>query len=92
MTYVLNKCFGGFSLSQFACDALGVDDAYAHLTSEQVGKLAELIREYGSAKCSGSSAKLKVVEIPDNFTDIEWDDYDGIERLTYVIDGKIYYA
>lgn len=92
MTYVLNKCFGGFSLSQFACDALGVDSAYADLTSEQIGKLVELIREYGSEKCSGSFAKLTVVEIPDNFTDIEWDDYDGIERITYVIDGKIYHA
>ena len=92
MTYVLNKCFGGFSLSPFACNALGVDNAYADLTAEHIGKLVELIREYGSEKCSGSSAKLTVVEIPDNFTDIEWDDYDGIERITYVVDGKIYHA
>lgn len=92
MTYVLNKCFGGFSLSQFACDALGVDDAYADLTSEQMGQLVNLIKEHGSEKCSGSYAELVVVTIPDNYTDIEWDDYDGIERITYVVNGKLYHA
>ena len=92
MTYVLNKCFGGFSLSKFACTQLGVDSAYPELTSEQIGQLAELINQYGSEKCSGAFAKLVVVTIPDNFTDIEWDDYDGIERITYVVDGKIYHA
>lgn len=92
MTYVLNKCWGGFSLSPFAVEALGVEDAYADLTSEQIGKLVDLINEYGSEKCSGSSAKLVVVTIPDNYTDIEWDDYDGIERITYVVDGKIHHA
>ena len=92
MIYVLNKCWGGFSLSQFAMEQLGVDDAYADLTSEQIGKLVNLINEHGSEKCSGSHAKLVVVEIPNNYTDIEWDDYDGIERITYVVDGKIYHA
>ena len=41
---------------------------------------------------SGDYAKLKVVEIPDNFTDYEINDYDGVETLIYVIDGKIYHA
>lgn len=92
MTYILNKCYGGFSISDFACAALGVDDAYADLSAEQIGQLVELIKEYGSEKCSGKHAKLVVVEIPDNYTDIEWDDYDGVERITYVVDGKIYHA
>ncbi len=92
MTYVLNKAFGGFSLSQFACDALGVNDAYADLTPEHIGQLIDLINEYGSEKCSGRHAKLVIVTIPDNYTDIEWDDYDGVERITYVVDGKLYHA
>ena len=71
MTYVLNKCYGGFSLSQFACDALGVDGAYADLTSEQIGQLVDLINKHGSEKCSGTCARLVVVTIPDNYTDIE---------------------
>ena len=55
-------------------------------------KLARLINEYGSEKCSGHSAKLKVIEIPDNATDWDIEDYDGIERIVYVVDGKLNYA
>lgn len=92
MVFVLNKCYGGWSLSDFAVERLGVEDRYASLTDLELDALIALIAEYGSEKCSGPSAKLKVVEIPDNCTDFEIDDYDGIERITYVVDGKIYHA
>ena len=55
-------------------------------------KMVELIITYGSEKCSGRSAKLKVIEIPDNATDWDVEDYDGIERIVYVVDGKLNYA
>ena len=90
--FVLNKCYGGFSVSDFVVEQMGLDDNYHYFDGDEWLVLADLINEYGSEKCSGSCAKLKVVEIPDNFTDYEVNDYDGIETLTYVIDGKIYHA
>lgn len=92
MVFVLNKCYGGFSLSPFAVERLGVDSAYADLDSLQIDALAALITEYGSEKCSGRSAKLKVIEVPDTITDSIIEEYDGIEVLTYVLDGKIHQA
>ena len=89
MVFVLNKCYGSFSLSPFAMERLGVSDPYADLGSLQIDALAALITEYGSEKCSGRNAKLKVVEVPDTITDWMVQEYDGIEVLTYVLDGKI---
>ena len=92
MKFVLNKCYGGWSLSNFAMETLGVSDRYTDLSPEQIDNLAELIEKHGSEACSGPFAKLTVVEIPDTFTDYKISDYDGIEMLTFVIDGKIYFA
>ena len=92
MLCVLNKCYGGWSLSDWAVEQLGIEDRYACLDDAQLDNLIQLIDEAGSKKCSGSSAKLKVVEIPDNCTDYEISDYDGVETITYVVDGKLYHA
>jgi hypothetical protein len=32
------------------------------------------------------------VAIPDEATDWELDEYDGFERVTYVVGGKLYHA
>lgn len=92
MTFVLNKCYGGFSLSQFALDKLGLKSwfDFDNFDSLMVDALASLITEFGSEKCSGNFAKLQVVEIPDCATDYQIDEYDGFETIIYVIDGKIH--
>ena len=92
MTFVLNKCYGGFSLSDFAVEKLGVEDEYAFLNELEMDALASLIREFGSEKCSGHHANLQVVEVPDTCTDYEIDEYDGFEIITYVVDGKLCHA
>ena len=92
MTFILNKCYGGWSISDFAMEQLGLDSNYPDMDEVDEKKLAELINEYGSEKCSGHSAKLKVIEIPDNATDWDIEDYDGIERIVYVVNGKLNYA
>ena len=92
MIFILNKCYGGWSISDFAMEQLGLDSNYPDMDEVDEKKLAELINEYGSEKCSGHSAKLKVIEIPDNATDWDVEDYDGIERIVYVVDGKLNYA
>jgi hypothetical protein len=62
-------------------DSLDRDDPNLVKVVETLGKLAD-----------GPNAKLCVVEIPDNTTDWELDDYDGMESIIYVVDGKIYHA
>jgi hypothetical protein len=34
--------------------------------------------------------EFKIIEVPDNTTDFAIADYDGMETLYYVVDGKIY--
>ena len=96
MTFVLNKRYGGFSVSDFVVEQLGLESRYdfdcGYTNEQDINKLAELINTYGSEKCSGPSAKLKVVEIPDNASDWEINDYDGVETITYVVDGKLHHA
>lgn len=92
MKIVLNKCYGGFSLSQYAADMLGVD---CYCDPDEIREDVQLIiyiESFGSKRVSGGSANLRVVEIPNSYTDYEINDYDGIEVLTYVMDGKLYHA
>ena len=92
-TIVINKCYGGFSISDFAKKLLGVESAYInnavfgydddenefrHRTDP---RLILLIRAMGVEKISGNLASLKLVDIPD---DVEWeiDEYDGTEWVS----------
>ena len=92
MKIAINKCYGGFSLSEFACEKLGCS-TYDYKWSSRIDeKLIDLIETYGTVRCSGKHAAIVIVEIPDETTDWEIGDYDGIEYVTYVIDGKIHHA
>lgn len=82
MKMVLNKDYGGFGY--------GVDEKYDDIINRCERTDAELIEfvETHPDECGD----LAVVEIPDEATDWELDEYDGWESVTYVVDGKIYHA
>lgn len=86
MKFVLNKCYGGFGLSDWAEEQMGCSEPY-----RDDPKFITLVTNHGK-RVSGEGAALIVVEIPDNTTDYEIDEYDGCESITYVVDGKIYHA
>lgn len=91
MKIVINTCWGGFSLSDYACLKLGIDDPYAYSFNRDMRldpKLVELV-EKDSSIVSGNCAKLAVVDIPDEVTDWIINEYDGKEDILYVIDGKL---
>ena len=90
MKFVLNKCFGGASISDAAVEIL--DRAHQYDFSHTDPDLIALIEEEGTKFCSGYLAELVVVEVPDDATDWELDEYDGIESITYVLDGKLYHV
>jgi hypothetical protein len=84
MKIVVNKCFGGFSLSQEAYKELGLPwdkHGYAYNSEEfrNDPKLVEVVERLGDA-ANGRHAELRVVEIPDGIL-WEIDDYDGVETV-----------
>ena len=87
---VLNICYGGFSVSDEVVKLLGLKDAYDDIDREDE-RLVELV-EKDPEKASGEYSRLKVVTIPDNYTDWEILEEDGWEELIYVVKGRIYHA
>lgn len=87
MKIVLNRCFGGFGLSEFAVETLGLSSSSENIPRTDP-RLIELV-EKDSKKASGPFARLRVIEIPENCTDWEINDYDGSESLICVVDGKL---
>ena len=91
MKIVINACYGGFSLSKSAAAYMGTS---THPWDEDIRtdpRLVDMV-ERDALAASGDCAELTVVEIPDNATDWEMSDYDGIESIIYVVDGKIHHA
>lgn len=83
MKIVINRCYGGFSLSKEAYKFMGLEwDNYGSSFSDDRTnpKLIEVVETLGSKVASGGCAKLSVVEIPD---DVSWyiDEYDGMEHV-----------
>jgi hypothetical protein len=86
MKIVLNKCFGGFGLSDKAWREIhkrGLSHQYDHEFEMDRSNpvLIEVVERLGS-EANGRNAELKVVELPD---DVYWykDEYDGIETIIY---------
>ena len=91
---VLNKEYGGFSLSDMAVEALGLESIYDldDYEDRSHAGLIELIKREGSKVVSGRYAELHIVEIPDDATDWTIEENDGFETLIYVVDGKLHFA
>ena len=93
MKIVINRCYGGFGLSDECSEALGgvrQETGWGHYYEFPANKyktdlrtdprLIELMEQKGSKWCSGDFAKLKIVEIPDDI-DYYISDYDGMEAV-----------
>lgn len=93
MKVVINRCYGGFSVSRKVYRYLKIEwDGSGFISNEDLGiksenyyayrtdkRLVEAVEKIGK-KSNGDVAKLKIVEIPDN---IEWEieEYDGLEWI-----------
>ena len=92
MKIVINECYGGFSLSEYACMVLDCRPYdYSDHEKRNDSRLVEIVEDLGH-DASGRLAELEVVEIPDSATDWVIFDYDGVESLLYVLNGKIHWA
>lgn len=95
MKIVINRCYGGFGLSEEGIEyynRLKEADGFSYATATARGiyeisrndpYLVRTVEELGSKAASDDYAKLKVVEIPD---DVDWEieDYDGMEVVKEV--------
>ena len=88
MKVVINNCYGGFGLSDEACKFLGIEYAFNIEHDRTNEKLIEAVEKFGDA-VNGSYSDLKIVDVPDEATDWQLQEYDGIESIIYVVNGKI---
>lgn len=89
MFIIINKCFGGFHLPEEFCSMHGLS-RYARIERTDP-RLVEFIQSHGG-KVVGDVSKLVAVKIPDTATDWDLQEYDGMESIIYVVNGKIRYA
>lgn len=94
MKVVINRCYGGFSLSIEFMEAYPQFEEYDHSWYDEKDKRTDpnfisALESFGLEKANGHCANLKIVELSNNTTDWEIDEYDGSESIIYVIGGKI---
>lgn len=87
MKVVINKCHGGFGLSEAGCrryaelKGIGIPVQIYEIARNEPCLIAT-VEQLGES-ADGYYAKLKIVEIPD---DVEWkiEEYDGLEWVAEV--------
>ena len=94
MKIAINRCYGGFSVSEAVFKELGWKwDGYGYPSNNDFGieqgqyeayrahpALIAAIEKVGVKAASGFSAELKIVEVPDG-TNWEINEYDGLETV-----------
>lgn len=102
MEVILNVTYGGFMIPDDVYDRLGIDSRselandikWCQKKARSDKKVVEAFKEsikYWKAKGEPLD-DLAIAVIPDKSTDYIITEYDGLETLYYVLDGKIYYA
>lgn len=96
MFILLNKCYGGFGLSEYFLNEypeyknkIRDWDDNSFRTNEE---LINRVKCFGIHRASGEYSNLSIVSIPDDVTDWRMKEDDGYEYIEYVKDGKIFDA
>ena len=84
MKIVINRNWGGFSLTEEVARALGVNPYSNSIAVRTNPRLIKMLEDGEKIN------DLKVAVIPDDCTDYAIHDYDGMESVIYVMDGKIH--
>ena len=88
MKIAINECYGGFGLSKEA-EAMLPKEINFRDGDRTDPRLIEVIEKLGY-EANGPFAKIAIYDIPDEATDYKIWEYDGVETLIYVVDGKMY--
>jgi len=87
MKLVINTSFGGFCLPDEFCELHGLE-RWDSVDRDQP-ELVSYVEARGQVQTL--YGELEVVEIPQEATDWEINEYDGQESISYVLNGKLYY-
>ena len=88
MKLVINTCYGGFGInSKWETENCKKD---CEGNCRECAKLIRAIEK--EENVNNDFSRLAVTDFPNEATDYEILEYDGIESLLYVLDGKIRYA
>lgn len=82
MKYVINNCYGGYSLSEAAYRFLGISwdgTGFAFDDERSNPRLVECVEKLG-ADANGECADLSVIEVPDGIS-VHLEEYDGMEYI-----------
>lgn len=79
---VINRCYGGFCLSEKAVQKYGLERGTYYYGGRDDPQLVRAVEEMGE-EASDPCSQLIVVTIPDGVV-WEIEDYDGIERVVEV--------
>ena len=91
MKMIINDCYGGFGIRMEILEKLKLT-AYSE-DDDVIRSNPQLIKMIEAGEdISDDCAELKVVEIPDESTNYYLDEYDGLESVIYVVDGKLNWA
>ena len=93
MKMILNKCYGGLRYPFEALEKFpeADDDRDEYRTNPEIIEMLET-ENYDKEVFNKIYyySRPVVVEIPDEATDYRMIEYDGIEEIIYVLDGKLY--
>lgn len=85
MKFIINTCYGGFGINEkWKAENCEKD---CNGDCRECVKLICAIEE--KENVNDDFSKLAVVEFPDEATDYELLEYDGIESLLYVLNGRL---
>lgn len=93
MKIVIYNSWGRFYLPDQFCVPHGLptdDNDFDENFDRTDERLIAFVEDENFQKSNPRDCEFYVVEIPDNATDWIIEDYDGLEWVTYVVDGKIY--
>lgn len=88
MQIVVNRCFGGFGLSDAALQNLPEGIEWSEYINRINPILVQVVSDLGP-RANGRFSELSIFDIPEEATDWSIEEYDGFETVIYVINGKI---
>ena len=90
MKIIINTRYGGFSFNETAIQRYGIKTNDDDTATRMRADLVEAIER--GEDLGGAYSKLEVVYIPDEATDFAIEEYDGMENIIYVVNGKLHWA
>lgn len=91
MKVIINACFGGFHLDPEVAEHFGITTDEESVRTRTNPALIAFV-EQGNNTSGWYTCKATVLDIPDEATDWEIEEYDGLESITYVVDGMLHHA